>query len=195
MLAPMAAPPFDRLAESFWPAGPDDHTFAVLDGARDPRVHGAVTGSGLPHRCLYIGAVAPVLARAAPWLVQLDGPPAAVRALVGAAWGRAWGVFARSDASLDGLHRHLRRLLRVQDERGKTLLFRYYDPRVLRVYLPTCTEDELDQVFGPVERFVLEGDAPQRVVTFTRDGGALRRAEVVHEERPNWIKDYLRSTR
>jgi hypothetical protein len=30
------------------------------------------------------------------------------------------------------------------------LLFRYYDPRVLRVYLPSCRPSELETVFGPV---------------------------------------------
>jgi len=45
----------------------------------------------------------------------------------------------------------------VKDERGNRLVFRYYDPRVLRVYLPTCSPSELRTVFGPIECFWAEG--------------------------------------
>jgi hypothetical protein len=37
--------------------------------------------------------------------------------------------------------RRRRRFLRVKDEDG--LVFRFYDPRVMRVYLPTCAAGEL----------------------------------------------------
>jgi len=36
------------------------------------------------------------------------------------------------------------------------MIFRWYDPRVLRVYLPTCTASELRTVFGPVERYLVD---------------------------------------
>ena len=40
------------------------------------------------------------------------------------------------------------------------MLFRYYDPRVLRAFLPTCTRDELRTVFGGIECFWIEGEEP-----------------------------------
>jgi hypothetical protein len=70
--------------------------------------------------------------------------------------------------SLDVVRRHLRRFLRVTDERGKQLLFRYYDPRVLRIYLPTCTTAELETFFGPLVRFVAEDADQQVALTFER---------------------------
>ena len=54
------------------------------------------------------------------------------------------------DATLEELRRHFRKFLKVEDPKGKSLIFRYYDPRVLRVYLPTCNAMELQTVFGPV---------------------------------------------
>ena len=45
-------------------------------------------------------------------------------------------------------------------------MFRYYDPRVLRVYLPTCTPDELEMLFGPIERFWMESNAAGTVLDF-----------------------------
>ncbi len=38
------------------------------------------------------------------------------------------------------------------------MLFRYSDPRILRVYLPTCLPDELEQMFGPVTAYVMESE-------------------------------------
>lgn len=62
----------------------------------------------------------------------------------------------------------------VKDAKGGHLYFRYYDPRVLRVYLPTCNAQELGFVFGPLDSFVLEGEDPSAVLRFSRDGEELR---------------------
>jgi hypothetical protein len=61
----------------------------------------------------------------------------------------------------------------VHDGEGTPMLFRYYDPRVLRVYLPTCNAEELKTVFGPVLRFVLEGNQPEELLHFHLNNGAL----------------------
>jgi hypothetical protein len=57
----------------------------------------------------------------------------------------------------------------VRDPAGKRLMFRYYDPRVLRVYLPTCTAAELRAIFGLVERFWMEDEQSDRVLEFGFD--------------------------
>lgn len=191
----MSGLPPERVIERLWPAGDDAQTWAVVDGARDRRLQKLVAASGLPHRCLYLGDLHPAVARAAPWLVQLSRDAALTRTLVTEGWGQSWGVFLRADVALVALHRHLRRFLRVRDERGRGLLFRYYDPRVLRVYLPTCTEAELDYVFGPVDLFFMEAEAPERALTFRRQNGALAVDEARHEKRLHWLGDYLRSGR
>ncbi len=187
--------PIERLNEKLWPKGYDGGAWAIVDGARDPAVHPLVTGSRLPQRCLYIGALAPPLARAAPYLVQLTPEARDTQRLITSAWGASWGIFLRSAAPMLALHRHFRRFLRVQDERGKKLLFRYYDPRVLRAYLPTCTPDELAYVFGPVEAYVVEGETPEKIIEYRRADGALAQSEVRVERRLLWLKDYLRTSR
>jgi len=73
---------------------------------------------------------------------------------------------------------HLRRFLTVRTEKGKKLLFRFYDPRVLRLYLPTCTSTELNTFFGPVERFVCEGGDSQTALVHSRVGDAFQAEEV-----------------
>jgi len=188
----VAAIPIERLNERLWPAGVDGGAYAILDGARAPAVYEIVQSGALAAECLYVGKLAPVLARAAPYLVRLERASAPTARLLSRAWGESWGVFLRTGAPMRALHRHLRRFLRVQDERGRRLLFRYYDPRVLRAYLPTCTPEELAYVLGPIDAFVLEGETAESVLEFRVGDGALDRRETRVERRLEWIKDYLR---
>lgn len=190
----MAEAPLDLLKPRLWPQGDDEHTYALLDGARDPRVFPFATESSLPSMCLYAGQLAPALARVAPYLVRLPRNAPASLALLEAAWGRAWGVFLRAPAPMVTVHGHFRRLLRVQDERGARMLFRFYDPRVLRVYLPTCWPGELTRMFGPVESFVME--SPEGNVLQMRQGrGGLVRDEARVEKHLPWLGEYLRKSR
>ena len=169
-----------RLVEAFWP--PDLPTrvnvWAVLDGARDRRIFSAVDRTSQDKCCLYAGDLPWQLQMAAPYLVQLDKDDRLTRYLLEHGWGNSWGVFFRSETSLKNLRHHLRGFLRVRDEAGNRLLFRYYDPRVLRVYLPTCNRAELGTVFGPIERFLIEEPDPGAFVDCAFDGKDLQRTRI-----------------
>ena len=93
------------------------------------------------------------------------------------AWGQSWGIFLRTTTHMEKLRKHLRQFLRVEDPRGKHLVFRFYDPHVLRVFLPTCRIDELRTFFGPVDSFVMENE-DDGVVEFTFDGRGLAKKTV-----------------
>ena len=149
----------DRLRDILWPPdrnGASGDIFALLDCARDPRIYPLIKRQMINYSCLFAGDLPQELAEAAPYLVALSPHSHLTEALLTLGWGHSWGVFLESSAILQDLRRHFRRFLEVCDEQGKRLLFRYYDPRVLRIYLPTCNEEELRFVFGPVDRFVLE---------------------------------------
>ena len=140
--------------------------YAILDAARDDEVLPWVRECGAPTECLYDGWQAQELLDVAPFLVSLDDP--AVRAdLVARSWGRAWGVFLASGAEMREVRRHLRRFLRVRVEGSGRMLFRYYDPRVLRAFLPTCTLEEANGFFGPVDAWWSEGHTGESITRFT----------------------------
>lgn len=173
----MDQPSLDSLLEALFPPPPGDgspapEVHAVLDGARDERIYRAVYDSRLEHECLLTGNIPYDLAEAAPYLVHLRREAPFTRWALEQGWGKGFGVFAWSRADLETLRRHFRRLLRVKDEQGRKLYFRYYDPRVLRVYLPTCTAEELREVFGPVGRLLLEGPGG-RVLSYAPGGRPL----------------------
>lgn len=159
--APAAAPrPVfpDRVAHLRWLLSQERYPlYAVLDAARDDKVLASLLHADTNFRSLYEGWQAQSLADVAPYLVALplDGPY--LDRLLEEGFGRAWGVFLSSDLPFDEIRRHLRQHLRVTDEDGRHLLFRWYDPRVLRAYLPTCTPYEAQVFFGPIERMFCEG--------------------------------------
>ena len=58
-------------------------------------------------------------------------------------------------------------------------MFRWYDPRVLRVYLPTCTVGELREVFGPARAFLVEDVDPGVLLRYElADDGRLATTRV-----------------
>lgn len=175
-MRPEIYPYTDHVLDRLWrpgAGGGSPEVYLLLDGARDDRVLPLIRRHWIDHRCLFRGRLAPELAAAAPYLVSLGPRSTVTRALVAKGWHRSWGVFLRSPAILQDLVRHFRQFLRVRDEAGREFFFRFYDPRVLRVYLPTCTAGELRAFFGPVELFSLEGDEEDTMLELSLKGGAL----------------------
>ena len=149
----------EAVLEKLWHLQGADQVFdvyALLDGARDPRIVPMIQSSGLFHRCLYSGPLPEDFLRVSPHLVLLSPRAAFTRDLLEQGWGKSWGVFLRSVADLEELHQHFRKFLQVQDEAGKSFFFRFFDPRVLGTFLPTCTASQLVEFFGPVRRFLVE---------------------------------------
>ena len=135
------------------------NTFAVLDGASVPGLLEKLEQWQPEFVCLYRGELKPDLAEVAPYLVQLEPGTEITEWILSKGWGNHWGIFAIAEADLQAMRQHLRRFLTVYDEKGKPLLFRFYDPRVMRAYLPTCNAEELAAIFGPVTTYVLEDES------------------------------------
>lgn len=162
----------------WWPHGSDRDVWMIIDGARDKRIYFDVINSHLDSTCLYSGDLSPDLEHVAPYLVQLEMGDKYSRDLISRGWDYSWGVFLRSGTTMEKLRRHLRTLLTVKDWTGRKLLFRYYDPRVLRNFLPTCTSEELKTVFGPVQKFWTEAEGGQYLLRFEFAKGRLVETEV-----------------
>jgi uncharacterized protein DUF4123 len=162
-----------ELEAYLWPGGFKRDIWLIADAARDPRILAMLRECHLEHHCLYRGALSPELEMAAPYLVQLECDDQGTRRLLRSAWGNSWGVFLKCAAHAQTLRRHLREFLVVRDSTANRLVFRYYDPRVLRVYLPTCTPEELRTFFGPIECFWLEDGTSNFILNYSRDKTGL----------------------
>ncbi len=157
-----------------WPSTDDSSgecVYWLLDGARDPEITESIRLSGLSFSCLYSGPLTPGLEAAAPYLVRLMPKARSTRALLERGWGRAWGIFILAPAALPMLavRLHLKKFLRVRTEDKRRLMFRYYDPRVLSVFLPTCTDEEFMTFLGPLDRVLVELDEGTRWKIFDRE--------------------------
>lgn len=147
--------------------------YAVLDGASLPNLPAVLSGHALEYVCLLPGELDPDLTLAAPYLAELSALSPFAAEFLSEGLGRHWGILAAANAPFRDLRMHLRKFLSVWDPDGKPLFFRYYDPRVLRIYLPTCTAEELAVFFGPIAAFYAEGEEPASLIRFTAAGNGL----------------------
>lgn len=123
------------------------NTFAILDAARIPDLAEQLAHSGLAHRCLFKGDAEEDLGAVAPWIVELtpSGPFTASLFTDGEApwelWGKEAGFFVRNAATLDDMWRHFRKFTRVRDEAGDWFFLRFWEPRVMALYLEWMSRD------------------------------------------------------
>lgn len=132
--------------------------YCLVDAAAEPELYARLKALGSEVRCLYLkgvhyeGAVmSPELAAAAPYLLPVDTGNDRVVALVTEGVGRARQILAASAAPAAQVLAHCSEITRARDEEGGQFHFRYFDPRVLRAYLPTCTREEKALFFGPLD--------------------------------------------
>jgi hypothetical protein len=157
----------DTMIEQLWPDGDTlsgQQVHMLVDGALDPSIAPMIRFGKLDYDCLFAEPLTPRLRAAAPYLVHLAAGSAQTRAMLGHCVDH-WGILMAAPAHVTTrqLRLHFKKLLWVQDEQGRRLNFRFYDPRVLCLYLPTCTRDETRTFFGPVQYL------------YCNDGGKLRR--------------------
>jgi hypothetical protein len=179
-----------RLLEQHLFFDPDVKAYAVLDGASAPGLLGHLQKHRPPYHCLYRGELPPDIAEVAPYLVELHADNPLTKVILSEGWGNHWGVFVQTAADLRAMRKHFRTFLMVNDADGKPLYFRYYDPRVLRTFLPTCNTREASIIFGPVRSYLMEA-ADKSIVRFRlHDTSHLPIAEPVNRP-PEFVAETI----
>ena len=153
--------------------------FAIVDAARSPAALSALVTHSELYYSLYDGPEGEQLADVAPYLVALPPRSALLATLLRNHWGDSRFTLIFADTDFKSVRRQLRRFLMVEDERNKKMYFRFYDPRVLRIFLPTCTPEECLDFFGPIAWFVLETEQPGLAQAFSYKQGNLLRSESI----------------
>jgi hypothetical protein len=139
------------------PIAAEGGLYAVLDAAQSDRVLRLLRTSVDPRVSLYDGLRSETDEDCAPYLVRFERQSRLLSRLVGEGWGKSWGIYLESDAPLADVRAHLRRLLVVTREADRQpMYFRFYDPRVLRAFVPIVTARQKSGLFGPVRRFFAE---------------------------------------
>jgi hypothetical protein len=144
--------------------------YVLLDAARmDGGIHRARELNS-EHTCLYEGDSERFLSAVAPWLFAFNPASPFAEWLAQEGKGKSWGIFLSAHVEPVRLYKHLRRFLIVEGDDGRELYFRYYDPRVLSVFLPTCEPDPLRAFFGPIEAFLAENENGKVIEYALHDG-------------------------
>ena len=148
----------------------DGLLYALLDAARDNVILRLLVehSDQCRYQSLYNGKSAEELATYAPYLVNIAATSPLLAALIGQGWGHSWGIYLLSSASFENIRKHLRRFI-MADLDGLPVYFRFYDPRVLRAYMPTCTLDEAVEFLGPIDELLMEDRDPDKLLSFSRE--------------------------
>lgn len=102
---------------------------------------------------LFEGERAQELASVTPYLIQLShAEQALLSQLIEHGWQQNWAIYFNYPNGFDNALNKLRRNLPVKakDEIG---LFRFYDPRVFRRYVPSFDSRQLREFFGAISQF------------------------------------------
>lgn len=173
----MASSTAQRLSNNLWHYTQGQNAlsvYALVDAAIDESIYPKIVGARVKKESLFRGAKALELAWFAPYLVQLTREDPFTQWFLEKGWGKSLGIFIKTPLGFKELKRHLQTILTVYDESGQSLIFRYYDPRVLRVYLPTCTSQELETMFGQVSYFIMEARESSKMLQFHKTGEDLK---------------------
>ena len=155
--------------------------YGVLDCSRSPELYEhAVRLEPEASSCLFEGRLDETVRRVSPFLVELSSSDPLSRLWRTQGWGQAWGILISSRAGLRDVRRRLRHFTQVRLPDGVgPVLFRFWDPRVFRVYLPTTDDSEIGGWFQDIDRYVVETPDGSGSIRYSLRGGAL-----VSEEGP-----------
>lgn len=155
--------------------------YCILDCAQDKLIYKMLTLSNVTKYCLYKKQVhfpgerlTSELAAVAPYLVECKPDDQFLSNALYHGWGKNWCTFVFSDRTPEIVYEHCSGNLLAITEEGDTVQFRYFDPRILRLYLPSCTSTELKIFFGPVAAYCCEDEIGSEPILFSVNSYNLR---------------------
>jgi hypothetical protein len=153
--------------------------YCILDGASVDDLPMRLYETDTPNYCLFRGELEPDELYAAPYVAMLLPGSTFAEWVFDNCSGNHWGIFAHCRHSLKEMRRHCRALVNVVDEKGNPMIFRYYDPRVIRKFLPTCTSEELETLFGKIETLFAETEDGGTLTAYRLENGELKQTDLV----------------
>lgn len=151
----------------------DNYLYAVIDGASCPELRFKIYDWEPESSCLWSGDLEPDLEEVAPYMVQLEPNSAFTDWLIKEGWGNHWNIFVESPLDPKAFRKQIRKLLLVRSPEGKSLVFRFYDPRVMDIFVPTCDEEQLEELFEGLSFIYLQSVDSGDFKKFSFDGQAL----------------------
>lgn len=155
--------------------GAERRLYAVIDVARDPYLLlPVIEGFTDDTQCLFRGKAREELGDQTAWLARVDPQEGLLDWLIEEGWGRRIVAFVVTTLNLTRLAAHLRKFTKVKDKNGVEYFFRFYDPQVLRQYLPVFAAREHVMFFREIDCCAIENTRrPNELMIGRSVGGAL----------------------
>lgn len=141
-------------------------TYLLLDSIQIPELYARLyqLAQITTVHSLYLSTQYAELASIGPVLVAVE-PGSALAQTFHEQWQEKAGIWLESDAAETTLVAHLRSLIHVGLEGGVCAFFRYYDPRITRLWLEDLSSEKRDRLMGPVRLIRLPNtDGSERVL-------------------------------
>lgn len=136
---------------------PFRRTYAIVDASRQPMViPAALDAFASSVRCLFSGSALREFGDNAAWVVEIDSTEGTLRWLLEQGFNKRWAIFANSLLEIEPFVRHLKKFTVAEGDGGRTFFFRFYDPHVLRQYLPAFDERQVRLFFREIEDVFFE---------------------------------------
>lgn len=148
--------------------------YILLDAARMDENLDKATELNHENLCLFSGKGEEYLKTVSPYLFDNSVNEELEKWFIDFGWGHSWGVFVVSKIMFAEVFKHFRKLLVVKTESNEEMFFRFYDPRVLAAFLPTCYKEQLIEFFGPIEKFICEDKDRSFALIFSLSNGELK---------------------
>jgi len=130
--------------------------FVLIDGALWGFDLKKAKNKNKAFRSLYRGEMGEALDKNAPYLFEVEQGGVFEKWIKSPDPVERRVTWLQSDATLDELRQHLRRFLRMKNEEGGMIYFRFYDPLVLNVVLPHLTEPQRREFFNKISYIEIE---------------------------------------
>lgn len=135
-----------------------DPIFAVLDRS--------AAGAFLDEMREAGGAVEILSETTGACLASVDVTTLIAEQLAAYGWGHGWGVYLTSRQQIAIVRNHLRRFQTLLTPDGAEFQFRFFNPALLRSFLPTLSAGEAKTLFGPMSAILAEGVSADELMLF-----------------------------
>jgi hypothetical protein len=157
------------------PACVPGDVYAVLDGAVVRQLPDYLDDNEADFACLFRGETDPLVLTRAPYLVRIEPGDPMFAWILREGWGRNWGMFATvpRDTPFDAVLDHFREFLQVRLPDGRIVFFRFYDPRVQRLFLKSCDAAQTAQLFAVPMSWSCESEDGSALLVHTANSGEV----------------------
>jgi Domain of unknown function (DUF4123) len=175
----MMSPAVQRQLEDAISAPPPSQVpgdvYAVLDGAMVRQLPDYLEDNDADFACLFPEESDPLVLTRAPYLVRVEPGDAIFGWILQEGWGRNWGMFTAvpRDTPFEDVLDHFREFLQVRLPDGRIVFFRFYDPRVQRLFLKSCDAAQAAQLFAIPTAWSCESEDGGALLLHTSSDGAV----------------------